>query len=99
MDILTQAGLSIATIIVVANTLTNLFKFIIPAENKFYGNFVRLMNFGFSILVALGLASVLDIGTSETFTLLVSIIGAIGSETVHNTNDDTVIEVYEGEDM
>lgn len=94
MDILTQAGLSLTAIIIASNTLTNLLKFLIPEEHKFRTEFVRLMNFGFSLVITIVLVSIMDIPSGEVFGTILAIIGSMGSEKVHDANKPSVEEFY-----
>jgi len=85
MDLLTQAGLSLTAVIVASNTLTNLFKFLLE-NSKYKVEFTRLLNFGFSILITGIMVSMMNIEGTEIVGIILAVIGAIGSENVHESN-------------
>ncbi len=85
MDLLTQAGLSLTAVIVASNTLTNLFKFLLE-NSKYKVEFTRLLNFGFSILITGIMVSMMNIEGTEIVGIILAVIGAIGSENVHEAN-------------
>lgn len=99
IDLLTQVGLSLTAIILASNTLTNLFKFIIPEDHKFRTQFVRLLNFGFAMLITGLLVVALDIDNASIVGVVVSIIGALGAEKLYDSNKVSGKSEIEGEDF
>lgn len=88
-------GLSLTAIILASNTLTNLFKFIVPETSRYRSEMVRLMNFGFTMLLTGIIFATVDVESSAVIGAVITIIGALGAEKVYDSNKSKT----EGEDF
>lgn len=101
-EILTQAGLTVASVIYLSNILTGYTKFIIPEDSKFRVELVRLLSLGWAMTLTAVIGISLGSEAPALVAGIISVIGAIGANNLHERNSeppvasDDELPPYEG---